>query len=224
MSLPRMAAAVSYISDDMILTAEKWMPEKPRMKTYRAIGIAAAACLVLLVGVAAANYGFSQYVAANAISAVAAQNDSYDVSTAQAEMIERANSAHNKLAEQGFSWYGNCYYDLKTDVVMLGLTENTERNRAAALSIIGDMDVQFYECEHSYSSLVELYDSIDSRWLALRMLGVERYNIDIADNVVNVYLSNGGDNAAMYFVSKLDESGAVVFKTYNPELSTDDKW
>ena len=48
----------------------------------------------------------------------------------------------------------------------------------------------------------------------MKAVGVERYNISIENNRVNVYITNTERYAAIYMVNELaNADGAVVFKT-----------
>lgn len=187
---------------------------------------AIAACLCLVVIGIAGMYLYSRnYVLIHNIHVYSTNEynvDSCEVTQIQGQKLGAANIMHLSLSSQNYDWYGSCYYDIETDSVMIGLTENTERHQKQVLkdvqkqtpAIIADTPVQFYTCEYSYQYLEDVYSSLEGRDFVLKTIGIERYYISIRDNRVVVYLSNADCYAAIYAIDKLDNSnGAVIYKS-----------
>lgn len=227
MNAPKLAIAMNYIDDDLISGAidYKPIPRKKIIHFWKHI-VAVAACIVIVFGINSAHSHLKQYVAVNNIQVYYVNtNDDRgsvaDVTPVQAEKIEEANNMHNLISAQNLAWYGSCYYDFETNMIMVGLTENTEVNQKQILEVINDIPVRFYECEYSYQYLENVYNSLESRQFILKAVGVERYNISIENNCVNVYIANAESFAAIYMVNELDYgNGAVVFKTTSYSADT----
>lgn len=217
---PKLAIAMNYINDDLISGAIDYKPA-PRKKVthfWKHI-VAVAACMIVVLGINDVHSHLKEYVTVNDIQVHYAATDddrvsAADVTPAQAEKIAEANNMHNLITIQNLEWYGSCYYDFETDMIKVGLTENTEANQKQILEVIDDVSIQFYECEYSYQYLENVYNSLESRQFILKAVGVERYNISIENNRVNVYITNTERYAAIYMVNELaNADGAVVFKT-----------
>lgn len=220
MRIPKLAVAMDYIDDNLIINAIDYEPVKRKNTSLKYI-VAVAACVMVVLGL---NGYIRQYVIENDIQVQYenAGDSSYceDVTPEMAEESAKANNIHNLLVENNLEWYGNCYYDYDSDVVKIGLTENTETNQKEFLKIIddtfkinGDTDMQFYKCDFSYQHLEEVYNNLENRHLLLKIVGVKRYNISIINNCVNVYVKSEKNYFAMFVVNKLtDEDSAVLFK------------
>lgn len=227
MKTPKLAIAMGYIDDDLVSGAveHKPLPRKKNAHFWKHI-VAVAACMVVVFGISGVHSHLKQYVTANDIQVYYAAADDDRISAAnvtleQAEKIAEANKLHNLISAQNLAWYGSCYYDFETDMIMVGLTENTEINQKQIFDIINNFSFQFYECEYSYQYLENVYNSLESSQFILKAVGVERYNISIENNRVNVYIANAESYAAIYMVNELDNAnGAVVFKTTSYSADT----
>lgn len=225
MKTPKLAVALGYIDDDLVSGAIDYIPSKRKnIIYYWKYVVAVAACIAVVLGV---NGYLKQYAISNDIQIQVQYNNAEgdtsscdDMTPEMAEKSEKANNIHNLLVKNNLEWYGNCYYDYDSDVVKIGLTENTEENQQELFKIIdetfeigGETDIQFYECEFTYQHLKEVYNNLESRQWLLRIIGVKRYNISIIDNCVNVYITSGKNYFAIFVVNKLtDEEDAIQFK------------
>ena len=228
MKTPKLIIAMGYIDDDLVSGAIEYksFTNKENTRFWKHI-TAIAACIVIVFTINSGVHSLlKQYVAENDIqvyytAAIDDRASSADVTPAQAEKIAEANNLHNLISAQNFSWYGSCYYDFETDMIMVGLTENTETNQKRILEIINNFSVHFYECEYSYQYLESVYNSLESRQFILKAVGVERYNISVENNRVNVLIANAESYAAIYMVNELDNTNsAVVFKTASYSTDT----
>lgn len=137
---------------------------------------------------------------------------SADVTHEQADRLAIANDIHNTLSVLNYEWYGGCYYDFESDKILIGLTEVSDSNKGLVLTYTGYTAVQFYQCEYSYKYLEELYNRLDGKRIVLSVLGVDRFNISIGKNRVNVHIANTGKYGAIYTANKMDSlGGAIVF-------------
>lgn len=231
MKTPKLAIAVGYIDDDLISDAVDYMPVQRKNKIhYWKYAIVVAACIIVALGI---NSYLKQYVITNDIHIQYDVNEQFDnadgsmlshddITPEVAEKIVKANYIHNRIVNQNFEWYGNCYYDFDADSVVIGLTENTEINQKKIVEVIGGTTVQFFECDQSYQRLEEIYNNLESRQLLLRIIGVKRYNISVIDNYVNVYITSEKKLLAIYVVNKLaDEDSAVSFKVLSDYQAVD---
>ncbi len=222
MKTPKLSVAMGHIDDDLISGAIDYIP--PKRKTiiyYWKYVVAVSVCIAVVLGI---NIYLKQYVFSNDVQVQYenAGDSSYceDVTPEMAGKSAKANNIHNLLVTKKLEWYSNCYYDYDSNVVKIGLTENTEENQQELFKIIdetfeigGETDIQFYECEFPYQHLKESYDNLESRQWLLRIIGVKRYNISIIDNCVNVYITSGKNYFAIFVVNKLtDEDDAIQFK------------
>ena len=163
------------------------------------------------------NFHMKQYVLSNNISVYSAAeyNDSIssaDVTPKQADRLAVTNNIHNTMSTQNYEWYGSCYYDFETDRIMVGLTEVSDSNKETVLTHTDDTAVQFYECDYSYQYLEELYNKQDENRIMLSLLGVDRFNISVEKNRVNVHIASAEKYGAIYTVNEMDSlGGAVVF-------------
>jgi hypothetical protein len=138
-----------------------------------------------------------------------------EVTPEQAEQLAIANSIHNNLSVQNFEWYGNCYYDFKNDKIMLGLTEISHNNKESLIPYIENTVVEFYKCDYSYRYLEELYNKIDKNRIFFYLLGVERFNISVDKNRINIHLTSTKNYVAIYILNKIDTiGGAITFNSY----------
>lgn len=233
MRIPELAVAMGHIDDNLILNAIDYEPVKRKNTPLKYI-IAVAACVMVVLGL---NGYIRQYVITNDIQVKYenAEDSSYceDVTPEMAGKSAKANNIHNLLVTKNFEWYSNCYYDFDSDVVKIGLTENTETNQKEFFKIIddtfrinGDTDMQFYECEFSYQHLEEVYNNLENRQLLLRIVGVKRYNISVIDNCINVYINSGKNNFAIFVTNIVtDEDEAIRFKILSESaLSSDGEY
>lgn len=234
MKIPRLAIAMGYIDSGLVSQAIEFKPI-PRNKITH-LGrytMAVAACLSIIIGFYTVHSYFKQYAMVKNIHVQENYNDSVDrceVTAIQGGKLGAANNMHLSISAHNYDWYGSCYYDMETDLIMIGLTENTEAHQKQVLkdeqkqtpAILADTPVQFYTCEYSYQHLEDIYSSLESRDFILKTIGVERYYISITDNRVVVYLTNADCYAAIYAIDKLDNSnGAVIYKSIASQPSSD---
>lgn len=227
MKTPKLAVAMGYIDDELITDAIDYIPVQHKNSVWKCI-VAIAACVVIVLGLS----GYlRQYVIFNDIKVQYGDStSSLDVTPEMAGKSAKANNIHNLLVENNLEWYGNCYYDYDSDVVKIGLTENTEENQQELFKIIdetfeigGETDIQFYECEFPYHHLKEAYNNLESRQWLLRIIGVKRYNISIIDNCVNVYIKREKSYFQIFVVNMLtDEDNAIQFKVLSESTSLND--
>ena len=179
--------------------------------------MAACLCLVVVGAFGGVHSHTKQYVVSNNIVVLSATEysdtiSSSEVSQEQADRMAVANNIHNTLSAQNYEWYGSCYYDFENDKILVGLTEVSDNNKDIVLTHTGDTAVQFYECDYSYQYLDELYNKLDGKRTVLSMLGVDRFNISIEKNRVNVHIDNAEKYEAIYMANELDSiGGAIVF-------------
>lgn len=227
MRIPQLAVAMNYIDDNLITNAIDYKPEKRNNTLFRCI-MAVAACIVVVLGF---NGYLKQYVILNDIH-VQYENtgdSSYcdDITPEMANKSAKANNIHNLLVTKNLEWYSTCYYDYDSDIVKIGLTDNTEDNQKKIFEIIEDIFVinedfkaHFYECEFSYHYLEKVYNTVESKDLLLRMVGVKRYNISIRENCVNVYIRSEKSYLPIFVVNMLiDEDNAIQFKALSEVVS-----
>ena len=224
---PKLAIAIGYIDDDLVTGAVEYMPAPSKKFTHIwKHFVAVAACMVIVFGISGTHNYLKQYVATNDIQVYYADAtedriSASDVNPAQAEKMAEANNLHNLITAQNLEWYGGCFYDFEDDIIMVGLTANITEHQKQILDIADDSSIQFYNCEYSYQYLETVYKNLDSKRFLLNAAGVERYNISIENNRINVYVFNEKSYAALYLVNELDkESGAVVFKTTSYSADT----
>ena len=221
MSIPKMANAMGYIDDDLVSGAVEYKRTKKKNSWLKWGAMAACLCLVVVGAFGGVHSHTKQYVISNNISVYHAGEysdrlSSDDVTPEQADRLEVANNIHNILSAQNYEWYGSCYYDFEADKIMVGLTEVSDDNKETVLTRTGDTAVQFYECDYSYQYLEELYNKLDSKRTVLSVLGVERFNISIEKNRVNVRIGNAKNYEAIYMANELDHiGGAIVFTSDN---------
>lgn len=178
--------------------------------------MAACLCLVVVGAFGGVHSHTKQYVVSNNIVVLSATEYSdtifsSEVSQEQADRMAVANNIHNTLSAQNYEWYGSCYYDFENGKILVGLTEVSD-NKETVLTHTGDTAVQFYECGYSYQYLEELYNKLDGKRTVLSMLGVDRFNISIEKNRVNVHIDNAEKYEAIYMANELDSiGGAIVF-------------
>lgn len=208
--------AIGMINEDAVREAKAYRRTKSR--SWAKWGaMAACLCLMVVGAFGCIHSNMKQYVVSNDIVVFSANeyNDtisSSEVSQEQADRMAVANNIHNTLFAQDYEWYGSCYYDLEKDKILIGLTDVSDGNQDTVLIHTGDTVVQFYECEYSYQYLEELYNKLDGKRTALSMLGVDRFNISIEKNRVNVRINNAEKYEAIYMANKLDSvGGAIVF-------------
>ncbi|MBO5333315.1 MAG: hypothetical protein J6B37_04285 [Clostridia bacterium] len=231
MKAPKLALAVGYIDDDLVSDAVDYLPVQRKNKIrYWKYATVVAACIVVALGI---NGYLKKYAITNDIHIEYDVNEQFDnadgsmlshddVTPEMAEKGAKANNIHNLIIGYNFEWYGNCYYDYDSDLIMIGLTENTEINQKKIVEIIGDIAVQFFECEHSYHKLEKIYNKLESRQFLLMIIGVKRYNISVVNNYVNVCITSEKNHLAIYVVNKLaDEDGAVSFKVLSDQPAAD---
>lgn len=216
MSTDRFTAAMGYIDEDLISDAVTYMPKKSTVRWTK--WVAVAACFCLVVGVLSGTHlHMKQYVLSNHIPIYYAieYNDSLsasDVKSEQADRLAVANNIHNTLSEQNYEWYGGCYYDFENDKILVGLTEASDSNKDIVLTHTGDTVIEFYQCEYSYQYLKALYNKLDSKRTVLSVLGVDRFNISIEKNRVNVHIDTAEKYEAIYVANEMDSiGGAIVF-------------
>ncbi len=233
MKIPKSAVAMGYIDDDLITDAIDYAPVK-RKNTHLKYIIAVAACIAVVLGF---NGYLKQYMISNDIQ-VQYENSGdssccEDVTPEMAGKSAKANNMHNLLVTKKLEWYGNCYYDYDSDVVKIGLIENTETNQKELYKIIdenfeicSDTDIQFYECEFSYQHLEEVYNTLETRRWLLRIIGVKRYNISIVNNCVDVRINSEKNYLAVCVANMLtDEDDAIRFKILSESaLSSDGRY
>ncbi len=193
---------------------------KYKTKSYLKFFVALSICFVLIFTIVGFNIYCKQYVIMNNIQIITTETENMfsasptEVTSFQAEKLDEANKIHNLLIEKGYEWYGSCYYDFDADKIKIGLTENIKENQEQILGYIDDSSIQFYTCKYSYSYLNSLYNRMEKKKWMLKVLGVERYNISIINNCINVSLSNTNKYSAIYFVNEfIDANGAVIFNT-----------
>ncbi len=230
MKTPKLAVAMGYIDDELITDAIDYKPEKRNDTPFRCI-VAVAACIAIVLGF---NGYLKQYVTSNNIQV---QNENTedssscdDITPEMTKKSAKANNIHNLLVTKNLEWYSNCHYDYDSDIVKIGLTDNTDDNQKKIFEIIDDtfeinedFKVQFYECEFSYQHLENIYNILESRQLLLRIIGVKRYNISVIDNYVNVYITSEKNYFATFVVNKLtDEDGVISFKTLSDSAVSKD--
>ena len=179
--------------------------------------MAACLCLVVVGAFGGVHSHTKQYVVSNNIVVLSATEysdtiSSSEVSQEQADCMAVANTIHNTLSAQNYEWYGSCYYDFENGKILVGLTEVSDSNKDTVLTHTGDTAVQFYECDYSYQYLEELYNKLDGKRTVLSVLGVDRFNISIEKNRVNVRIDNAEKYEAIYMANELDSiGGAIVF-------------
>ena len=217
MSIPKMANAMGYIDDDLVTGAIEYKRTKKKNSWMKWAAMAACLCLVVVGAFGGIHSNMKQYVVSNNIVVLSATEysdtiSSSEVSREQADRMAVANNIHNTLSVQNYEWYGSCYYDLENDKILVGLTEVSDSNKDAVLTHTGDTAVQFYECDYSYQYLEELYNKLDGKRTVLSMLGVDRFNISIEKNRVNVRINNAEKYEAIYMANEMDSiGGAIVF-------------
>ncbi len=218
MNTSKLAAAMSFVDDDLVSAAVDYKPKRNHLPAPYRIGASiAAACMVHIIGVGI----IMQHTPANDMSPELVPSDSCEVTEEQARQMYRANCAwyasyHNKVP-----YFGTCYYDIKTDKIMLGLTENTPENQAYVLSLFGKFPVTFYQCDYSWLYLEELCDKLNRNWFFLMLSGVKcvapnelSVGIDDVNNRITVLLEDDDCYLAKYLVTQLCGSDdVVVFKT-----------
>ena len=179
--------------------------------------MAACLCFVVVGAFGGVHSHTKQYVVSNNIVVLSATEysdtiSSSEVSQEQADCMAVANTIHNTLSAQNYEWYGSCYYDFENGKILVGLTEVSDSNKDTVLTHTGDTAVQFYECDYSYQYLEELYNKLDGKRTVLSVLGVDRFNISIEKNRVNVRIDNAEKYVAIYMANELDSiGGAIVF-------------
>lgn len=140
--------------------------------------------------------------------------DGADVTPEQAEGIKVANEIHNMFSAYNFEWYGNSYYDFETGSIKVGITDFSTDNQNTVKELVGEIEVDMFQCEYSYEYLEEIYNKMDNRRSFLKLLGVEGYYISVIDNCVTVRISDADNYIAIYAVNELTNGkGGVVFKT-----------
>ena len=205
------------INENYINDAHKTAKKKSRTVWTKWAAMAACLCLVVVGAFSGIHSNMKQYVVSNNIAVLSATEysdtiSSSEVSQEQADRMAVANNIHNTLSAQNYEWYASCYYDLENDKILVGLTEVSDSNKDAVLTHTGDTAVQFYECDYSYQYLEELYNKLDSNRTVLSVLGVDRFNISIEKNRVNVRIDNAEKYEAIYMANELDDiGGAIVF-------------
>lgn len=208
--------AIGMINEEAVREAKVY--KRPKSRSWVKWGaVAACLCLVVMGTLGGVNFHMKQYVLSNNISVYsdAEYNDSIssaDVTPKQADRLAVTNNIHNTMSAQNYEWYGSCYYDFETDRIMVGLTEVSDSNKETVLTHTGDTAVQFYECDYSYQYLEELYNKLDENRTMLSLLGVDRFNISVEKNRVNVHIASAEKYGAIYTVNEMDSlGGAVVF-------------
>lgn len=212
MKTSMLAAAMSYIDDDLVSAAVDYKPKRNRLPApYRITASIAAACMVLIIGVGI----ISWHTPANDMSPEIVPSDScVDITYYQSRQLDRANAAWYALYRHQVPYFGTCYYDFETDKIMVGLTENTPENQAYVLSLFGKFPVTFYQCDYSWLHLEELCDKLDRNRFFLKVSGVEDFGMDDVNNRVGVLLKDDNCSLAKYLVTRLCGSDdVVVFKT-----------
>lgn len=213
--------AIGMINEEAVRDAKAYQRPKSR-KWIKWGAMAACLCLVMAGVFGGANSYLRQYVADNDIQVVSGYVagdaiNAADVTPEQADKIAKANELHNVIVGEDFGWYGSCYYDFDAETVVIGLTDNSTENQNTILALVGDTLVQFFECEYSYQYLEELYAKLDGQRMILYALGVERFNISIEQNRINVYIANAEKYAAIYTINEADSiGGAILFRTNSP--------
>lgn len=176
--------------------------------------LVACFCLIVISAFSCHLYA-KQYVVDNSIlvhNTASVIDSDCEVTPEQAEQLAIANSIHNNLSVQNFEWYGNCYYDLQKDKIMLGLTVISDSNKEIVRPYIRNNTVEFYECDYSYQYLEKLYNKLNEKRIILNLLGADRFNIYIEKNRVNVHLTNTANYMAICLANKLDTfGGAIIF-------------
>lgn len=214
----KLVAAIGEIGDDLILAAIQYSPKENKGYRYiKRVAWSIAACAVLFIGKISISEYFNRYMMINDIKVIYEGKDNTDagyITPEQANGIERANRIHNMLLELNLEWYGNCYYDFETDLVRVGITKLSTDNRAQVLNVVEESEVEIYQCNYSYKYLEEVYNIIDKNKFYLEKIGVERYNISVEKNCVNVYISDADNYVAIYVINEITNgNGVVVFKT-----------
>lgn len=221
-----LAAAMSYIDDDLVSAAVDYKPKRNRLPApYRITASIAAACLVLIIGVGM----ITLHAPANYTSPGIVPVDGCDVTEEQATQMYRANCAWNSLFRNEVPYFGTCYYDIETNEIMLGLTENTPENQAYVLSLLGKYSVTFFQCDYSWMHLEQLCDKLNRNWFFLMVSGVKcaapnelSVGIDDVNNRITVLLMDDDCYLAKYLVTQLCGSDDVVVFTTVDEISYDD--
>jgi len=215
---------ITGIREDIVQKVENYQFKKKEnkksgKKAWMKWGaMAACACLVVGSGYGVSKY-FENYVKENGIelysdSEYSDSISSADVTQEQAERISLANDIHGILTTQNYAWYGGCYYDFADDGIIVGLTEISDVNKEMIISQIGEIELQFRQCDFTYQHLEKVYSKIDEKRTFLMTLGVERYNISVENNCVNVYVRDADSNAAICIVNEMDDiGGAIRFRT-----------
>ena len=217
MSIPKLAKAMGYIDDDLVTGAVEYKRTKKKNSWVKWGAMAACLCLVVVGAFGGVHSHTKQYVVSNNIVVLSATEysdtiSSSEVSQEQADRMAVANNIHNTLSAQNYEWYGSCYYDFENDKILVGLTEVSDSNKDTVLTHTGDTDVEFYQCKYSYQYLEELYNKLDGKRMVLSALGVDRFNISIEKNRVNVHIDNAEKYEAIYIANELDSiGGAIVF-------------
>ena len=223
MNAKNFSIAMGEVSDKYVIEAANYQRKRKKTGWVKWGAVAACLCLVIVGAINGINNQLRQYVIENNINVISSKNSmdsSTDVSPKQATKISAANEIHNLISAKRLDWYGACYYDFDRNMVILGLTVNSVDNQDTILKLIGDADVQFVDCSYSYQYLEELYSKLETERPLLRLLGVERFNISVEKNRLNVHLSKAEDYDAIYAVNRLDDlGGAIIFVTDN--ITTD---
>ena len=218
MNTSTITAAMSFVDDDLVSAAVDYKPKKNRLPApYRMTAAIAAAYMVLIIGVGI----IMQHAPMNDTSPDTAPVDRCDVTEEQATQMYRANCAWNSLCRNEVPYFGACYYDIETNEIMLGLTENTPENQAYVLSLLGKYSVTFYQCEYPWMHLKELCDKLNRNWFFLMVSGVRcvapnelSVGIDDKNNRIVVFLEDDNCYLAKYLVTQLCGSDdVVIFKT-----------
>lgn len=204
----------NYINDAHMTTKKNFRPVWLKWGA-----LAACLCLVVIGSFGGVYSNMKKYVISNDILVYSAteygDTNSYtDVTPEQAERLAKVNYIHNTLSAQNYAWYGNCYYNFDNDKIMVGLTDVSNSNKEIVLSYTRDTVIQFFQCDYSYQYLEELYNKLDEKRTILFVLGVDRFNISIHMNRVNVHITNAKNYGAIYIVNEMDSiGGAIVFSS-----------
>ncbi len=219
MNTSTLAAAMSFVDDDLVSAAVDYKPKGKRLSMPYRIGASiAAACMVFIIGVEI----ISWHAPANDMSPEIVPSDScVDITYDQSRQLDRANAAWYAMYRHQVPYFGTCYYDFDTDKIMIGLTENTPENQEYVLSLFGKFPVTFYQCDYSWLHLEELCDKLNRNWFFLMLSGVKclapnelSVGIDDVSNRITVLLEDDDCYLAKYLVTQLcDSEDVVVFKT-----------
>lgn len=170
------------------------------------------------MGITVIHAELKQYTVLNNIQVgLIASDAAADFSTAtkhKGDKLWQANYIHNLLADEDVPFYGCCFYDSDSGKIMLGLTENSEANRARIAALIGDRDITFFECGYSHQYLEVLYDRLNDSRSALKLLGIDGFCVSEESNRLTVTLAGKNCYAAIYAVNELYGCrGAAEFVT-----------